>query len=66
MDQIAALQWVRTNIAKFGGDPANITVFGQSAGAQYTSLLMASPLSKDMVQRAIAQSGTAIDLRCPR
>ena len=46
MDQIAALRWVRDNIAKFGGDPKNITVFGQSAGALDTSFLMTSPLSK--------------------
>ena len=60
MDQIAALRWVRDNIAKFGGDPKNITVFGQSAGAQNTSLLMTSPLSKDLFQRAIVQSGSAL------
>jgi para-nitrobenzyl esterase len=58
-DQIAALRWVRENISKFGGDPANVTVFGQSAGAQDTGLLMVSPLSKDLFQRAIAESGTA-------
>jgi para-nitrobenzyl esterase len=60
MDQVAALRWVRENIARFGGDPGNITVFGQSAGAQDTSLLMASPLSKDQFQRAIVESGSAI------
>jgi para-nitrobenzyl esterase len=60
MDQITALQWVRDNIAKFGGDPKNITVFGQSAGAQDTSLLMTSPLSKTLFQRAIVQSGSGI------
>ena len=59
MDQIAALRWVRENIAKFGGDPGNITVFGQSAGAEDTSLLMVSPLSKDQFQRAIAESGSS-------
>jgi para-nitrobenzyl esterase len=59
LDQITALRWVRENISKFGGDPANITVFGQSAGAQDTGLLMTSPLSKDLFQRAIAESGTA-------
>lgn len=60
MDQIAALDWVRKNIANFGGDPARITVFGQSAGAMDTSLLMTSPLSKDRFQRAIAQSGSVL------
>lgn len=65
MDQILALRWVRDNIAKFGGDPGNITVFGQSAGAQDTSLLMTSPLSKDMFQRAIAESGSAMIAEMP-
>jgi len=65
MDQIAALGWVRDNIAKFGGDPTNITVFGQSAGAQDTSLLMTSPLSKDFFQRAIAQSGSSLNPPLP-
>jgi para-nitrobenzyl esterase len=65
MDQIAALHWVRDNIARFGGDPANITVFGQSAGAVDTSLLMTSPLSKELFERAIAESGSGIDPRLP-
>jgi|SRR6266404_2374533 len=65
MDQIAGLGWVRNNIAKFGGDPTNITVFGQSAGAQDTSLLMTSPLSKDLFQRAIAQSGSSFNPPLP-
>ncbi len=59
MDQILALHWVRENVAKFGGDPNNITVFGQSAGAVDTGLLMTSGLSKDLFQRAIAESGTS-------
>jgi len=59
MDQILALRWVRENIANFGGDPNNITVFGESAGAIDTSLLMTSGLSKGLFQRAIAESGTS-------
>jgi len=61
MDQIAALRWVQENIARFGGDPANITVFGQSAGAQDTGLLMSSPLSQGLFEKAIAQSGSPLN-----
>ena len=57
MDQILALRWVRDNIANFGGDPHNITVFGQSAGAMDTGMLMAS-LARDLFQKAIAESGS--------
>jgi para-nitrobenzyl esterase len=66
MDQIAALHWVRANISRFGGDPSNITVFGQSAGAEDTSLLMASPLAHGFFQRAITQSGSAMIGQLPR
>ena len=62
MDQILALRWVRGDIANFGGDPDNITVFGESAGAVDTGLLMTSGLSKDLFQRAIAESGTSFSL----
>lgn len=60
MDQIHALKWVRKNIAQFGGDPHNITIFGQSAGSRSVALQMISPLSEGLFHRAIAQSGGPI------
>jgi para-nitrobenzyl esterase len=60
LDLVAALHWVQENIAKFGGDPGNVTIFGQSAGAQDTGLLMSSPLAAGLFQRAIQQSGSVI------
>ena len=60
MDQIAALQWVPENIKKFGGDPANVTIFGESAGAMDVNLLMASPRAKGLFHRVIGESGSVL------
>jgi len=60
MDQVAALKWVRQNIQNFGGDPGNVTIAGQSAGAFSVNYMVASPLTKGMIHRAIAESGGAI------
>ena len=58
LDMIAALQWVSDNIANFGGDQNNVTIFGESAGGRNVFSLMASPLAKGLFHRAIAQSGS--------
>ena len=58
MDQIAALRWVRRNIARFGGDPDNVTILGESAGAQDVSLLLAAPDARGLFHKAVMQSGT--------
>jgi para-nitrobenzyl esterase len=61
MDQIAALQWVKRNIAAFGGDPHNVTIFGFSAGGVSVHSLLASPMARGLFQKAIAESGGSRD-----
>jgi para-nitrobenzyl esterase len=58
LDLVAALQWVRDNIEEFGGDPANVTIFGQSGGGAKVSTIMAMPAAEDLFHRAIVQSGS--------
>jgi para-nitrobenzyl esterase len=57
LDQIAALKWVQRNISKFGGNPKNVTIFGQSGGARKVMLMLASPLAKGLFHKGIIQSG---------
>jgi para-nitrobenzyl esterase len=58
LDLVAALEWVKSNISAFGGDPNRVTIFGQGGGAQKVIWLLASPLAKGLFQRAIVESGT--------
>jgi para-nitrobenzyl esterase len=61
MDQIAALKWVQRNIAAFGGNTENVTIFGESAGGVSVHILLTSPLSRGLLQKAISESGGARD-----
>ena len=63
MDQIASLKWVQDNIARFGGNPDNVTIFGQSAGGRSVTWLMVSPAAKGLFHKAIAQSPQQLPLR---
>jgi carboxylesterase type B len=60
-DMVMALKWVQKNIDKFGGDPNNVTIFGESAGGASIHLLLLSPMSKGLFHKAIAQSGCAVN-----
>jgi para-nitrobenzyl esterase len=59
LDQVLALEWVRDNISRFGGDPNNVTIFGESAGAMSVAMLLAMPKARGLFHRAILQSGAA-------
>ncbi|XP_077284723.1 esterase FE4-like [Arctopsyche grandis] len=63
-DQVAALRWVKENISNFGGDPGNVTIFGESSGAAAVTCHMVSPMSKGLFHKAIAQSGSFFNEWC--
>jgi para-nitrobenzyl esterase len=66
MDIVKALEWVRKNIENFGGDPANVTIFGQSGGGGKVSTLMAMPSAKGLFSKAIVESGSITNLLAPK
>ena len=66
MDIVKALEWVRDNIANFGGDPSNVTIFGQSGGGGKVSTLMAMPSAKGLFSKAIVESGSITNLLSPK
>ena len=63
LDMLAALEWVRDNVAAFGGDPGNVTIFGESGGGAKVSTLLAMPRARGLFHKAIIQSGAAVRLR---
>lgn len=65
LDIVAALHWVHDNISAFGGDPGNVTIFGQSGGGAKVSTLMAMPQARDLFHKAIVQSGSDLDALTP-
>jgi len=65
LDQVAALKWIKANIATFGGDPDNVTIFGESAGSRSVGALMASPLAQGLFRRAIGESSSCFDTLQP-
>ena len=62
LDQITALEWVKAEIAAFGGDPENVTVAGQSAGARSIAMMLAMPRTRGLIHKAVLQSGPALSL----
>jgi para-nitrobenzyl esterase len=62
LDLVAALQWVKNNIANFGGDPSNVTIFGQSGGGGKVTALMSAPLAKGLFNKAIVESGSILQM----
>jgi para-nitrobenzyl esterase len=66
LDLVAALQWVKSNISNFGGDPSNVTIFGQSGGGGKVSTLMVMPAARGLFQKAIVQSGSLLNVMEPK